>query len=173
MTWISSRSSCSKSRQDDSLFSTDNTSVLKHIFSNTRFTWLTDLTIRDPSPNFQWRYVSSANNPADDASWGMRTGLLAMMEDSWEGQNIWKVLLVTSLNSLKNHFTSQTVTQRSVTPVTQLIEYFSSWEKWHDCWSAEICFCTWVEDGKKQKQSFHDMSWSRTTWLKSNLGWMF
>lgn len=114
---------------DDSVFSTDNTSVLKYIFSNTSRHQIYMANRSDPSQNFQWRYASSANNPAYDASWGMRIGLLAMMEDGWEGQNIWKVLLLTSLNSLKNHFTSQTLTQRSVTPVTQLIEYFSSWEK--------------------------------------------
>lgn len=68
----------------DSVFWTDSTSVLKYILNDTsRFlTYVANRvsTIRNLSQKFQWRYVNSTANPADDASQSVKS-LLGMMED--------------------------------------------------------------------------------------------
>ncbi len=62
----------------ESVFWTDSTSVLKYIWNkDKRFhTFVANrvTTIREATIPSQWRYVNSKENPADDASRGVRAG---------------------------------------------------------------------------------------------------
>ena len=67
----------------------DSTSVMKYIFSDTiRFqTYVANRvsTIRDLAEKSQWRYLNSALNPADDASWGLTAEMFLKSEQLLHG----------------------------------------------------------------------------------------
>ncbi len=131
---------------DDSVFWTDSTSVLKYILNHTsRFqTYVANRvsTIRNLSHKFQWRYVNSAANPADDASRGVRSSSFKNDGRWLRGPEYlkspaadWPVLPQESLcisdsdPEIKRTTVVFTITVANSTPFSRLVEHFSSWEK--------------------------------------------
>ena len=80
---------------EDSCFWTDSTSVLKYIRNEDRcfHTFVANrvTTIRDATKVSQWKYVNTKDNPADDASRGMKVEDLLDRSRWIEGPNfLWK-----------------------------------------------------------------------------------
>ncbi|XP_062414254.1 uncharacterized protein LOC119220564 [Pungitius pungitius] len=131
---------------EKSIFWTDSTTVLKYISSETRrfHTFVANRTsfIRDTVDVEQWRYVSSKENPADEASRGMGAEdflkgrrwingpqFLHMPKEKWPK-------LVDNLNviaaddpEVKRDLIVNTIVNDLQNATSHLINYFSSWIK--------------------------------------------
>lgn len=125
---------------------TDSTSVIKYILNDTcRFqTYVANrvTTIRDLSEKFQWCYVSSSLNPADDASRGMSTESFLKSERWLNGPDFLKqpekswpkhpeVILTVSDDDpeiKKTVAVLSTAATEIYDPVIKFIQYFSTWD---------------------------------------------
>ena len=131
---------------ENSFFWTDSTSVLKYIRNeDKRFhTFVANrvTTIRDATNVSQWRYVSTKDNPADDASRGRKVDDLVTGSRWIEGPSfLWKPerywpesILETSIPAddpeVKRDFTVNVVVAKDALNATdRLITYFSDWRK--------------------------------------------
>ncbi|KAL7827046.1 hypothetical protein SRHO_G00327640 [Serrasalmus rhombeus] len=125
---------------EPSVIWTESQSVLKDINSEqTRFsTFLTNrlTVIRDLTTKEQWRYVGSANNPADAASRGVRAVSL-MSKHWWTGPDFlrreethWPIigkLMSTDLKDLEVRNVQVHWTTVTDNPTIKFLEYYSQW----------------------------------------------
>ena len=131
---------------EDSCFWTDSTSVLKYIRNEDRrfHTFVANrvTTIRDATKVSQWKYVNTKDNPADDASRGMKVEDLLTRSRWIEGPNfLWKperywpeniieISIPLDDPEVKKDFMVNSVIAKELTNATdQLITYFSDWRK--------------------------------------------
>lgn len=132
-----------------STFWTDSQSVLKYIANEqTRFhTFVANRisVIRDNTDIYQWRYIGTKLNPADMASRGMSANTLVKCKEwiqgpefLWKTEEEWPQNSVDSLSlSLEDPEVKRSTAVCSVVtkgeikenPTSQLLEYFSSWQK--------------------------------------------
>lgn len=131
---------------EDSVFWTDSTAVLKYL-NNTdkRFhTFVANriATIRETVEPSQWRHVCSKDNPADDASRGMKVGTF-LKNNRWLGgpaflwlqEEYWPMdILNVSIDSddleVKRETTVNVISVDEISnPTDQLITYFSEWRR--------------------------------------------
>ncbi|XP_056272956.1 uncharacterized protein LOC130195451 [Pseudoliparis swirei] len=131
---------------DSSVFWTDSTAVLKYLNNeDKRFhTFVANRisTIRETSEPSQWRHVSSKDNPADDASRGMKAsdfvkssrwlegpGFLWKHEEDWP-KTVLEVLVDSDDQEVRKEATVNVISVVDVpSPTDQLIAYFSSWRR--------------------------------------------
>ena len=131
----------------DSVFWTDSTSVLKYIFNDTRRfqTYVANRvsTIRDLTHKSQWRHITTAINPADSASRGMRAETFVrdgcwlkgpdfLMQPETDWPTLSEVPLVLSDSDpeiKKTAVTFATTALPNACPLTRFIEHFSSWDR--------------------------------------------
>ena len=130
---------------EDSVFWTDSTSVLKYVSNEDRrfHTFVANRisTIRETSEPSQWRHVGSKDNPADDASRGMKVS--NFLKNSrwiegpaflWKHEEDWpKTVLDISVDSndqeVRKEVTANVVGVCDVSsPTDQLIGYFLTGE---------------------------------------------
>ena len=135
-----------------STFWTDSTTVLRYIDSETaRFkTFVANRVtlIREATKPSQWNYVGTAENPADQASRGLKAKTL-MQEGTWikgpkfllQGEHDWPKQPVQRKESLqddpevKNIVSVNTViVEDNVEPINRLIDYYSDWHKLKRLW---------------------------------------
>ena len=130
---------------DDSVFWSDSTTVLKYIANTaTRFqTFVANRVsiIRDMSKVSQWRHISSALNPADDASRGLGAGallhskrwlsgpdFLSQPESQWPSSPEEPRQVEEDDPEMRNHITVfGTVVNGEKDPTSKFIEHFSKW----------------------------------------------
>ncbi len=131
----------------DSLFWTDSQAVLKYIANDKArfYTYVANRVsfIRDNTSAQQWRYVTSMNNPADDASRGVSVPRflenkrwLCGPEFLWEPEHRWPMegYEQESLTQDDPEIKSCTVvcnivTQDQQNPTDTLLSYFSDWTR--------------------------------------------
>lgn len=129
-----------------SIFWTDSTSVLKYIKNeDKRFhTFVANRvsTIRGATKTSQWRYISSKENPADEASRGVRVGdfihgrrwiegpsFLSEPEANWT-TNVVETIIEPDDQEVKKEVTVNVVSvDGSHDATNRLLTYFSSWSK--------------------------------------------
>ncbi|XP_073718621.1 uncharacterized protein [Misgurnus anguillicaudatus] len=131
---------------EDSVFWTDSTAVLKYLNNeDKRFhTFVANriATIRETAEPSQWRHVSSKDNPADDASRGMKvkdflksTRWLGGPTFLWSHEQDWpvskvKVSIDAEDEEVKRETTVNAICVNEVSnPTEQLITYFSKWRR--------------------------------------------
>lgn len=99
-------------------------------------------TIREATIPSQWHYVSSKENPADDASRGVRAGdflqncrwteglkFLVGPEESWP-MNVTETALGVDDKEVKGEaMVNVTIVDSSLNATSQLMAYFSDWRK--------------------------------------------
>lgn len=150
----------------DSLFSTDNTSILKHIFSNTGRYQIYIRSITE-FPVVLCEFCKQSR------WWGKRTGLLAIMEDSWEGQNIWKERPQESLHISD----SDPKISHSCHRIFLILGKMAKSSCFMIAEVQKYAFVLELTTERSRSNLFttspKHKSWSRTTWLKSDLEWMF
>ncbi|XP_043240719.1 uncharacterized protein LOC122391120 [Amphibalanus amphitrite] len=127
---------------DESVFWTDSTTVLRYLQNETtRFhTFVTNrlAVIRDVSSPAQWRYVDSANNPADDASRGqLADNFIANPRwfDApaflWKGRDEWPEPPAGLDRRVENDpemkITSVAVAHAGCDPLEELFSHYSVW----------------------------------------------
>ncbi|KAL0149102.1 hypothetical protein M9458_055534 [Cirrhinus mrigala] len=128
-----------------SFFWTDSTTVLKYIFNETnRFhTYFANRvsTIREATDKDQWRYVNTKDNPADEASRGLRAqefgkgkwlkgpDFLHLSSTEWPKLNLDSSSIPSDDAEVKRELKVNAVTTHSDNPLSRLIHYFSSWRK--------------------------------------------
>lgn len=128
----------------ESTFWTDSTSVLKYIKNeDKRFqTFVANrvTTIRDSSNVSQWKYVPTSQNPADDASRGLKAENLANQRwiegpgFLWEPEERWPtcpvdITLPADDPEVKQKFMVNATVVDSVNATHHLITYFSDWQR--------------------------------------------
>ncbi|XP_035985471.1 uncharacterized protein LOC118558973 isoform X4 [Fundulus heteroclitus] len=128
------------------VFWTDSTTVLKYISSETRrfHTFVANRisVIREATDVNQWRYVSSKENPADDASRGMRAEeflkcrrwihgpeFLHRSEEEWPKLDVDHHAISADDPEVKRDLTVSVIVNESQNATNYLIHYFSSWTK--------------------------------------------
>ncbi|KAL4009099.1 hypothetical protein ACER0C_002951 [Sarotherodon galilaeus] len=133
-------------RLEKSVFWTDSTTVLKYISNETRrfntFVANRIAVIREATDVNQWRYVSSKENPADDASRGMRAGdflkcrrwiegpeFLYRSEKEWPKLDVEYRVISADDPEVKKDLTMNVIVKELQNPTSYLIHYFSSWAK--------------------------------------------
>ena len=135
-----------------STFWIDSTTVLRYIASETaRFkTFVANRVtlIHEAIKPSQWNYVGTAENPADQASRGLKAKTL-MQEGTWikgpkfllQGEHDWPKQPVQRKESLqddpevKNIVSVNTViVEDNVEPINRLIDYYSDWHKLKRLW---------------------------------------
>lgn len=129
-----------------SIFWTDSTTVLKYICNETkRFqTFVANRTafIRAATDVHQWRYVGSKENPADEASRGMRAdaflanrrwmngpGFLYRPEEEWPKPDVDLCVIDSDDPEVKRSLVVNTIVTEKESPTNCLINHFSSWIK--------------------------------------------
>lgn len=131
---------------EDSVFWTDSTAVLKYLNNeDKRFhTFVANriATIREIAEPSQWRYVNSKDNPADDASRGMKVGdflknsrwlegpaFLRLYEEYWPMDTL-NVSIDSDDAEVKRETKVNAISANEVlNPTDQLIVYFSEWRR--------------------------------------------
>lgn len=131
---------------EGSVFWTDSTSVLKYIKNEDRrfHTFVANRisTVRESSEPWQWRHVGSKDNPADDASRGLKVAGFLKTSRWWEGPAfLWRheedwpndafdVSLSADDKEVKREAAMNAINVcNAVTPTDQLISYFSDWKR--------------------------------------------
>ncbi len=132
---------------NDSLFWTDSQAVLKYIANDKArfYTYVANRVsfIRDNTSAQQWRYVTSKNNPADDASSGVSVPMflenkrwICGPEFLWEPEHSWSMegyeqeSLTQSDPEVKScTVVCNIVTQDQQNPTDKLLSYFSDWTR--------------------------------------------
>ena len=130
----------------ESVFWTDSTSVLKYIKNeDKRFhTFVANRvsTIRETSKTSQWRYISTRENPADDASRGVRVGdfinnnrwiggpgFLCKPEEDWPANTVDTVIEANDLEVKKEAVVNAINVRDFLTGTNRLVAYFSDWRR--------------------------------------------
>lgn len=131
---------------EDSVFWTDSTPVLKYLNNEDRrfHTFVANRmsTIRELSEPSQWRHVSTKNNPADNASRGMKVSdflkgnrwlkgptFLWREEEDWP-KTVLDVTLDATDKEVRKEATANAIRLCDVSsPTEQLITYFSDWRR--------------------------------------------
>lgn len=96
--------------------------------------------IRESSDISQWRYIPTTQNPADDASRGLKIEHLVQGRwiDSpkflWEAEREWPVYpvdteIVDDLEVKRNFIANAVVTEDTGNVTKRLITHFSSWKR--------------------------------------------
>ncbi|XP_025761326.1 uncharacterized protein LOC112846194 [Oreochromis niloticus] len=133
-------------RLEKSIFWTDSTTVLKYISNETKrfntFVANRIAVIREATDVNQWRYVSFKENPADDASRGMRAGdflkcrrwingpeFLYKSEEEWPKLDVEYSVISADDPEVKKDLTMNVIVKELQNPTNYLIHYFSSWAK--------------------------------------------
>ncbi|KAL0146847.1 hypothetical protein M9458_057786, partial [Cirrhinus mrigala] len=128
-----------------SVFWTDSTTVLKYIASETaRFKMFVAnriSLIREATKPSQWKYVRTNENPADQASRGLKAKSLAqggtwisgpdflLHEKDWPEQPVRRKESLDKDPEVKNTVVVNTVkAEENVEPMNQLINYYSDWK---------------------------------------------
>ncbi|XP_023192317.1 uncharacterized protein LOC111609249 isoform X1 [Xiphophorus maculatus] len=128
------------------VFWTDSTTVLKYISSETRrfHTFVANRisVIREATDVNQWRYVSSKENPADDASRGMKAEeflkckrwingpeFLHRSEEEWPKLEVDHHVIPADDPEVKRDLTVSVIVNESQNATNYLIHYFSAWTK--------------------------------------------
>lgn len=131
---------------EDSVFWTDSTSVLKYLNNEDRcfHTFVANRisTIRETSEPSHWRYVGSKDNPADDASRGMKVPdflnnrrWLERRTFLWKHEEDWpRTVLDVSVDSDDQEVRKEVMVNTirecdSASPTDRLIAYFSDWRR--------------------------------------------
>ena len=127
-----------------SVFWTDSTSVLKYIKNEDRrfqtFVANRVTTIRDHSDVSQWRYVPTSQNPADDASRGLKAEDLVKQKwigsptFLWQPKERWPeapvdVNITADDPEVKRNILVNATVVDAVNATHQLIAYFSDWQR--------------------------------------------
>ena len=129
---------------EKSVFWTDSTTVLKYISSETRrfHTFVANRTavIRDAADVDQWRYVGSKENPADEASRGLRAEdflksrrwingpeFLYKAKEAWPKLEVDLNVISADDPEVKRDIMVNAVIKDSENATNHLISYFSSW----------------------------------------------
>ncbi|XP_076839331.1 uncharacterized protein LOC143484479 [Brachyhypopomus gauderio] len=157
-----------------SVFWTDSTTVLRYVFSEAaRFkTFVANRIslIREATKQSQWKYVRTDENPADQASRGLKAKSLVQggtwmsgpkflpNENDWPEQPVlWKESLDED-PEVKNSVTVNTVkVEESTEPMSQLIGYYSDWNKLKRsvAWIVKIkdALWKWKEESKEASRA--------------------
>lgn len=131
-------------RLEKSVFWTDSTTVLKYISNESRrfYTFVANriAVIREATDVDQWRYVGTKENPADEASRGMRAedllnkrrwmmgpDFLYKSKDGWPKLEV--DLRVIPDPEIKRDLTVNAVVKDTDNAMSHLIHYFSSWKR--------------------------------------------
>ncbi|KAL7840982.1 hypothetical protein SRHO_G00246730 [Serrasalmus rhombeus] len=129
---------------DNSCFWTDSTSVLKYIKNEEKrfrtFVANRVSAIREVTDVSQWRYIHTSQNPADDASRGLKVeklitnkrwlkgpDFLWTTKEEWPEVNLDCNLVPQDPELKKEHRTNAVIMETNAT--SQLIEYFSDWKR--------------------------------------------
>ncbi|XP_049323488.1 uncharacterized protein LOC125783001 [Astyanax mexicanus] len=129
---------------DDSCFWTDSTSVLKYIKNEEKrfrtFVANRVSTVREITDITQWRYIHTTQNPADDASRGLKVGklltnkrwlkgpdFLRTTKEEWPEVNLDLCIAPEDPELKREHKINAVIIETNVT--SQLIEYFSDWKR--------------------------------------------
>lgn len=134
-----------KFQLDDSIFWTDSTSVLKYINNEDRrfqtFVANRIATIREATKPSQWRHVRTTDNPADDASRGLKVEHFLKNDRwlkgpafLWKTEEEWpKFALDMSVGfndpEVKREVTANAISLNIANPTYQFIVYFSDWRR--------------------------------------------
>ncbi|XP_059184653.1 uncharacterized protein LOC131967729 [Centropristis striata] len=131
---------------EKSVFWTDSTTVLKYISNETKrfHTFVANRVsvIREAVDIDQWRYVCSKENPADEASRGMKTQdflkgrrwingpeFLSKTKEDWPEMNVDLDVISVDDPEIKRDLMVNTIVKDVENPTSHLICYFSSWTK--------------------------------------------
>lgn len=126
-----------------SIFWTDSTTVLKYINNETkRFrTFVANRIsfVRDITDVSQWRYISTKENPADEASRGLTANrflsckrwikgpeFLCQPDREWQKPHL-ETAMSANDPEVKQDITSNLIVKSPLNPTSSLINYFSSW----------------------------------------------
>ena len=129
-----------------STFWTDSTTVLKYLSNETsRFhTFVANriATIREATEVEQWRYIGSKENPADEASRGMKAEnflenkrwiqgpeFLSKSEDRWPKSDMDLSVISSDDPEVKRNLVVNSIIKDAENPTNYLIHYFSNWIK--------------------------------------------
>ncbi|XP_059357093.1 basement membrane-specific heparan sulfate proteoglycan core protein-like [Carassius carassius] len=130
----------------ESVFWTDSTTVLKYIESDAlRFkTFVANRVsfIREATTSSQWKYVNTAQNPADQASRGLKIQSFMESKSWFQGPSFlreevewpkqpeqWPYLTEDDVEVKTSAAVSCTNSNECTDPLNQLFEYYSSWHK--------------------------------------------
>ncbi|KAI7802084.1 hypothetical protein IRJ41_024663 [Triplophysa rosa] len=130
----------------ESVFWTDSTSVLRYVMNEDKrfYTFVANRVsiIREVTKTAQWRYVSSKENPADDASRGRRAGdfiknnlWIEGPKFLWKPQEVWSKNIVLTAVGVDDPKVKKEVvvnvlnTQGSLNGTSRLMAYFANWRK--------------------------------------------
>ncbi|XP_034073841.1 uncharacterized protein LOC117547324 [Gymnodraco acuticeps] len=130
---------------DQSVFWTDSTTVLKYIKNeNKRFqTFVANRIslIRDAMDVSQWRYIGTKENPADEASRGLKADqflncrrwikgpeFLSKPDREWPNSHVDSDIPGND-PEIKQDITMNVIVKDSLSPTNSLINHFSSWRK--------------------------------------------
>lgn len=130
----------------ESVFWTDSTSVLKYIKNeDKRFhTFVANrvTTIREATATSQWRYISTKENPADDASRGLRVrdlvehnrwiegpSFLHKPEEDWPADRVDTAVRADDLELKKEVVVNAVNVRDSPDGTSRLIAHFSDWRR--------------------------------------------
>lgn len=132
---------------DKSVFWSDSTAVLKYISNDhTRFhTYVANRTsrIREATQIFQWRYIDTKRNPADDCSRGVSVEkfmrnprwicgpeFLWSSEEEWPNESVDRVQLCVDDPEVRKSVTMNAIMSScEERPVDKLLNHFSDWLK--------------------------------------------
>mgnify|MGYP000353277823 CR=1 FL=1 len=128
---------------DESVFWTDSTCVISYIQNNDKrfHTFVANriAIIQDATSPFQWRYVNSEGNPADDTSRGLTVDSIIFKnrwingpDFLWEPESRWPVQPVAQMSDDDPEIKRDSQALLSLTNtgtifINQVLEYFSSW----------------------------------------------
>lgn len=130
----------------ESIFWTDSTSVLKYINNEDRrfHTFVANRVtiIREATTTLQWRYIRSKENPADDASRGLRVGdfiehnrwivgpsFLYKSEEDWPADRADMVIKIDDPEIKREVLVNAVSVTDSSDSTTRLIAHFSDWKR--------------------------------------------
>nr|XP_021329205.1 uncharacterized protein LOC110439111 [Danio rerio] len=163
-----------------SVFWTDSTTVLRYIDSETAHfkTFVANRVslIREATKSSQWKYVGTNENPADQASRGLKAKSLAqggtwisgpdflLHEEDWPEQPVRRNESLANDPEVKNTIVVNTVkVEENVEPMKQLINYYSDWSKLKRAvaWIGKVKSYLWKQkterkEALKNKQAVKD-----------------
>ncbi|KAL0164586.1 hypothetical protein M9458_040339, partial [Cirrhinus mrigala] len=130
----------------ESVFWTDSTTVLKYIVNNAlRFkTFVANRVsfIREATTSSQWKYVNTSQNPADQASRGLKIQSFMESKSWFQGPSFlrkevewpkqpeqWPSLTEEDVEVKTSAAVTCTNSNECTDPLNQLFEYYSSWHK--------------------------------------------
>ncbi|KAK7944331.1 hypothetical protein WMY93_000059 [Mugilogobius chulae] len=156
----------------DSIFWTDSESVIKYIQNETSrykvFVANRVSQILNVSSGAQWRYVSTASNPADIASRGVKVDTF-MKHPIWltgpgfllQPESEWPILCpqkwsLSSEDPELRRIAVMNVVQMEEQVISQLIEYFSSWTRLRKCVAWILRIKDWLLSCVRKRRQLHN-----------------